>query len=100
MIKVLLDIGIEKHKPIIHEFSSRVDKQWQLEKKLNEMIDQLRLINIVTAKYKNTYVIERVDDVVTQLDEVFNILIIMKSSPYIKPILKRAHDLELKLLLV
>ena len=54
----------------------------------------------MTAKYKNTYVIERVDDVVTRLDEVFNILIIMKSSPYIKPILKRAHDLELRLLLV
>ncbi len=64
------------------------------------MIDTLKLIKIKTNKYKTTYLIEKVDDIISQLDEVCNNLVFMKSSPYIKPILRKANDLEIKILLV
>ncbi len=77
-----------------------MDKQYSLEKKLNETIENLRLVKIKTSKYKNCYVIERIDDIVQQLDDVCSVIAMMKTSPYIKPILKKTNDVELKLLLV
>ena len=44
--------------------------------------------------------LKSLDEIIQQLDDYFNILIMMKSSPFIKPILKRANDLEQKLLIV
>lgn len=93
-------MGIQNYRTEIEELSKRVEKQYALEKKLNEMIENLKLIKIGTNRYKNTYLIDKIDDIVTQIDDVCNNLVFMKSSPYIKPILKRANDLEQKLLLV
>jgi hypothetical protein len=40
--KVLQDANIANYKEIIEEFSKKVEKQYALEKKLNEMIDNLK----------------------------------------------------------
>ena len=67
---------------------------------MNEMIDQLKEIKLGIIPYKATFVLSSLDDIVQLLDDMFTNLIFMKSSPYIKPILKRANDLEQRLMVV
>jgi len=80
--------------------SKRVEKQYSLEKKMNEMIDTLKEIKLGIIPYKTTYVLQSLEEIVQNLDDTFTNLIFMKSSPYIKPILKRANDLEQRLMIV
>jgi hypothetical protein len=49
---------------IIEEFSTRVEKQYDLEKKINEMIERLKLIKLHVSKYKHSFIIEKVDDII------------------------------------
>ena len=86
-------------KETIEDFSCRVEKQYALEKKLNEMVDRLKTIKLSVSKFKHSFIIEKVDDIVQLLDDNFNGLVYMKSSPHIKPILQRATNMETKLLL-
>jgi hypothetical protein len=58
------------------------------------MVEHIKQLKIITLKYKNTYVFPSIDDIVLFLDENLNHLIFMKSSPFIKTILKKANDLE------
>ena len=97
---MLIDIGMLNYFEEISEFSKKVEKQYVLEKKLNEMVDNLKTIKLTVAKYKNSYIIEKIDDIIQQLDDNFNILVFMKSSPFIKPIIQRANGVEYKLMLV
>lgn len=66
------------------------------------MIDTLREIKLKTFEYKKTgtFVLKGVDQVQQKLDDNFNILLMMKSSPYIKPILVKANTSEAKLIMV
>lgn len=48
----------------------------------------------------NTYILEGVDDSTQILDDNLNSLLMMKSSPYIKPIITRANNVEAKLVLI
>lgn len=59
-----MDLGMLEKKQIIEEFSSRVEKQYVLEKKLNEMVDRLKSIKVFISKYKNYHIIEKVDDII------------------------------------
>jgi hypothetical protein len=99
-LKMLTDLGMFNFREAIEEISKRVEKQYSLEKKMNEMIDNLKEIKLGIMKYKSTYVLQSLDEITQSLDDNFNILIFMKSSPYIKPILKRANDLEQRLMIV
>jgi hypothetical protein len=58
------------------------------------MVEHIKKLKIITLKYKNTHVFPSIDDIVFILDENLNHIIFMKSSPFIKPILKKANDLE------
>jgi hypothetical protein len=58
------------------------------------MVEHIKKLKIITLKYKNTHVFPSIDDIVLILDENLNHIIFMKSSPFIKPILKKANDLE------
>ena len=76
----------------IEDISKKVEKQWSLEKKLNTILDALKNLKIETLRYKNTgtYVLKGIDEVQQVLDDQLNILLMMKASPYIKPVLTRA----------
>ena len=45
-LRNLLEIDIFSCRDSVEEFSSRVEKQFNLEKKMNEMIDALRQIKL------------------------------------------------------
>jgi len=96
----LCKIGMLDMQSQIEEFSKRIEKQYALEKKFLEILDNLKEINIVTVQYKNTFILTQVDDIIQVLDDNINSLVFMKSSPFIKPIIKRCNDLEQKLILI
>ena len=84
----------------ITNFSRMVEKQFKIEKQLNEMIDNIRSLKLRIIEHKRSYILAKQDDIVQQLDENFNMLIFMKSSPYIKPVINKANYMEYKLLLI
>ena len=55
---------------------------------------------ILPYKNSGTYVLKSLDEIQQQLDDHLNILLMLKSSPYIKPVLKKANELENKLILI
>lgn len=86
----------------IEDISKKAEKQWSLEKKLNTILDALKNLKIETLRYKNTgtYVLKGIDEVQQVLDDQLNILLMMKASPYIKPVLTRASATETKIILI
>jgi dynein heavy chain len=97
--KTLEEIGMLQQQNEIQEFSKKVEKYYILEKKYNELLENMKNIKIPTVIYKKNYILGPIDDVFQLLDDCINSLIFMKMSPFIKPILKRTNDLELRLLL-
>jgi len=75
----------------VEEISRRVEKQWNIEKKLIEMTEKMRDVRIEVSPYKNTYVFKSVEDVQQFMDEQLNVLMMMKASQYIKGILSKAN---------
>jgi dynein heavy chain len=65
-------------------------------------LDALKNLKIDTLRYKNTgtYVLKGIDETQQVLDDQLNILLMMKSSPYIKPVLSRAVATETKIILI
>jgi len=56
-LKVLTEIGMFKYREDIEDISKRVEKQYSLEKKMNEMVDNLKEIKLGITKYKTTYIL-------------------------------------------
>lgn len=56
-LKMLTDLGMFNFREAIEEISKRVEKQYSLEKKMNEMIDNLKEIKLGIMKYKSAYVL-------------------------------------------
>lgn len=100
----LIDNGFLKHKDEIEEVTKRIEKQWNIEKKLNEIVEKLKEIKleIVPDKKSGSFLLGHIDDVQQILDDQLNIVLMLKTSPYIKTpqVQKRANELEAKLLLV
>jgi len=57
-LKMLIDHGMMEKKEEIEEVAKRVEKQWAIEKKMNEMIDQVKEIKLLIMPYKNTFVLQ------------------------------------------
>jgi dynein heavy chain len=101
-LQLLVDSGIMDHREGIEDISRKAEKQYGLEKKLNEMVDKLKDLRVELMKYKGTgtYVLKGFDDSQQLLDDQLNLLLMMKSSPYIKPVLARANGIEAKIILI
>jgi len=63
-LKMLIDQGMMEKQEEIEEVAKRVEKQWSLEKKMNEMIDQLKEIKLGIIPYKSTFVLMSLEDIV------------------------------------
>ena len=64
-LQIIIDAGLEKHREIIEEVSRRADKQWGIEKKLNEIVEKLKDQRVEMMMFKNTgtYVLKSLDEV-------------------------------------
>ena len=100
----LIDSGFLKFKEQIEDVTRRVEKQWNIEKKLNEIVEKLKEIklDVMPDKKSGSFLLAHMDDVQQILDDQLNIVLMLKTSPYIKTpqVQKRANELEAKLLLV
>lgn len=90
---MVLDLGLDNYKEQIEEISKKADKQYSLEKKLNGIIEELKKLEIQTKTYPKakTYILEGLDDSQQILDDNLNALLMMKSSPFIRPIITKAN---------
>jgi dynein heavy chain len=72
----------------IEGISKRAEKEFGLEKKVNDMIDVFKGIVIEVLPYKNsgTFILASLQEIEQILEDNFNILMMMINSPYIKPI--------------
>lgn len=86
---------LKPNKEVVEEVSRKAEKQYQIEKKLKDMEEIVKIIKLEIIDYtkskRPTYVLKSVDEVQQILDDQLNILTMMKSSPYIKN-LKRQAD--------
>jgi len=62
---------LNKYRDIIEDVSKKAEKQWLLEKKLKEMEDKCKGINLEINPYKQTgtFVLRGVDEVQQLLDD-------------------------------
>ncbi|EGR32288.1 hypothetical protein IMG5_089580 [Ichthyophthirius multifiliis] len=99
-LKVLIDKGLGNYKEHIQEISIKANKQWKIERKLKEMEDKVKVVKIEIIRYKKTgtFILKGVQQIQQFFDDQLNNLIMMKASPYIKPILKYAQSLEHKII--
>ena len=97
-----MDLGLDQFREEIEEISKKAEKQWGLEKKLNGIIEELKKLEIQTKPYPkaNTHILEAIDESQQILDDNLNALLMMKSSPYIKPVLNRLNQAELRIVLI
>ena len=102
--QTLTEVGFLNKREQIEEITRRIEKQWNIEKKLNEIVEKLKEIKleIVPDKKSGSFLLSHMDDVQQILDDQLNIVLMLKTSPYIKTpsVQKRANELESKLLLV
>lgn len=61
----LIDCGLPDHRDVIEDVSRRADKQWGIEKKLNEIVEKLKdqKVEMMTFKNTGTYVLKSLDEV-------------------------------------
>ena len=50
----LIDLGLEKFKEKIEEVSKKAEKQYNIEKKLNETVDKFKELHLEVINYKDT----------------------------------------------
>ena len=63
-MKLFIDLKMLEKKTQIINFTKKVEKQYQAEKQLSEIVDNIRLITLTTSKIKNKTILEKVDDIV------------------------------------
>lgn len=66
------------------------------------MEDKVKELQVVLMSFKNTgtSVLKSVDEIQQTLDDQLNVLIMMKASPYMKPVIRVALALEVKIVLI
>ena len=98
----LIDSGITNFREKIEEISKLTEKQWAIEKKLNEIVEKTKEVRLqmIVHKTTNTHILTGVEEIQQLLDDQLNLLLMMKSSPYIKPVLNKAISIETKLILI
>lgn len=93
---------MEKYRLPIEDICSKADKQYQLEKKLNEMTERLKEKKLEFTPYKDTgmHLVKSVDDIILYIDEQLTNLATMKSSPFIKPLIPKANQIESRMIII
>ena len=101
-LMVLVDAQLDQQRTIIEEVSRTAEKEWNLEKKLNEVYDKFKDLQLEIIPYKQTgsFVLRNAEDIQDQLGDQLTLVIMMKSSPFINPIRRRSNDLENRITLV
>ena len=82
----------------IQEISHRAQREFKLKQTLERMKKEAEAQVLPVIPYKDTYIIETVEDLQAILDEQITSVQAMKSSPYAKPIERQCREWEQRLL--
>jgi dynein heavy chain len=98
-LQMLLDLHVSEHLEVIQEECGIAEKEFQLEKNLNAMIQDWAVIAFECKPYKDgeTYLVSGTDDIITLLDDQIVKVQTMRGSPYIKPIESQCKNWEKRL---
>ena len=101
-LQVLIDLKLANFREIIEEISKRAEKQYNIEKKLNEIVEKMKDLKLDVMAFKNsgTYVLKSLEETQQIMDDQLNILMMIKASPYIKGVINRATQIEIKIVLI
>ncbi|CAD8045721.1 unnamed protein product [Paramecium sonneborni] len=99
-LQSLIQRGILNVKEQVVQLSQKVEKGWNIEKRLNEMYDKLVIIEIELQEFRETFIQKNYEEVQTLLDEQLNVLSMLKSQQHIKMVLGKANQLEYKIVLI
>ena len=64
-LNTLWDAGVSEYRTRIEEISYKAEKQWGIEKKLNELVERLKEVRVEFMSYgkSGTHVLKSVDEV-------------------------------------
>lgn len=98
----LIDLNIMDRMEEVETITVKAEKEFALEKNIENMIAEWNGIDFQTMEYKNTgtYVIKGTDDVIALLDDHIVKVQTMVGSPYIKPIKDKALSWEKRLMYI
>ena len=101
-LQILIDSKLPSFREIIEEVSKRADKQYSIEKKLNEIVEKMKEIKVEPTPFKSsgTYILKSVEENQQIMDDLLNVLMMMKASPYIKAVINKANQIEYKIVLI
>ena len=89
-----LNLHLERWNDQIFEIANVAALEYQLESSLDQMDNDLQMLHFITAEYKDskTYILQQIDEIVSTIDEQLVTTQTLLTSPYIKPLLKRATE--------
>ena len=94
-LNYFVEINLLQHREVLEEISKKAEKQWAIEKKLTEMNDKVKGMGLELMPHKSgTHLVKTVEEIQQVLDEFLNVIQMLKASPHIKQILKRATEIE------
>jgi dynein heavy chain len=98
-LQQLLDANIGEHIELIQEVCVAAEKEYGLEKLLESMREEWRVVDFEVKPYKEsgTFLVAGVDEIITLLDDHIVKTQTMRGSPYIRPIEARCKDWEMRL---
>ena len=70
-LQILIDSKLPSFREIIEEVSKRAEKQYGIEKKLNEIVEKIKVLTIDMIPYKNTgtFVLKSLEEIQQLLDD-------------------------------
>lgn len=97
----LLNNNVSEKIEAIEEYVTRSEKEYLMEIKLQkEIIEKLKTVKLTLLPHKQTdsFILTGVDELQTMMDDFFNVLMMMKQSPYIGLMKKKVEEIEKKLI--
>ncbi|KAK8896419.1 hypothetical protein M9Y10_014318 [Tritrichomonas musculus] len=89
-----LNLNLDKWTDEIFEIANVAALEYSLESSLDQMDNELQTLQFVTVEFNDSkqYILQQIDDIISTIDDQLVTTQTLLSSPYIKPMKKRAND--------
>ena len=91
-VSTLIEKGIDQHIELIEDLSDRAQREYRLESKLKAMKKEWEDKEVPILAFKDTHIIQSVDEIQVLLDDQIVTAQAMKTSRYVKPIEAECRD--------
>ncbi|OHT13633.1 Dynein heavy chain family protein [Tritrichomonas foetus] len=93
-LQEFLNLNLERWSEQIFEIANVAALEYSLESSLDQMDNELQTMKFITVEYRDskTYILQQIDEIISTIDDQLVTTQTLLTSPYIKPMLKRATD--------